>query len=80
MAYDDNYKSVETPARSQGDDQHGFVYETRNRRDDSQSVKRKERKTQEWIILELHDKILAKEDRTNEVGGKPQESKSMIFL
>ena len=51
MAYDDNYKSVETPARSQGDDQHGFVYETRNRRDDSQSVKRKERKTQEWIIL-----------------------------
>ena len=34
MAYDDNYKSVETPARSQGDDQHGFVYETRNRRDD----------------------------------------------
>ena len=28
MAYDDNYKRVETPARSQGDDQHRFVYET----------------------------------------------------
>ena len=30
--------------------------------------------------LELHDKILAKEDRKNEVGGKPQETGGMIFI
>ena len=30
--------------------------------------------------LELPDKILAEEDGTNEVGGKPQESRGMIFI